>query len=191
MMQVAFVGSPVLPVAEPMPRGGQPTSGLLPEYAEGSIAWHPSNKWSLVAAASAGCCIGASARRSSGRRNGAARGPTVATRAVDMPVKEAPVETTIRLTGTELKEEVKQRFADQYVLILHNDPVNKREYVSRCLMQITGLTESKAYQVMMEAHKLGKSLIGMYKFEDAEAYEKQLTAKNLIVTIEPVDNDDA
>eukprot|EP00438_Fugacium_kawagutii_P023731 Skav231420 [mRNA] locus=scaffold330:18720:27633:+ [translate_table: standard] len=92
-----------------------------------------------------------------------------ARRAVDMPVKEPPVTTTVALPGAKVEEETRQKRADEYRLVLYNDPLNKREYVARCLMTICLLKEGDAYQVMMKAHKEGVAVVGTYAFETAEA----------------------
>mmetsp|Transcript_21571 Transcript_21571/g.62488 ORF Transcript_21571/g.62488 Transcript_21571/m.62488 type:complete len:207 (+) Transcript_21571:90-710(+) len=115
---------------------------------------------------------------------------TVARRALELPVKEPPVKTTVAIPGANLKEETKQKRADQYRLLLFNDPLNKREFVARCLMTICLLKEGDSYQVMMKAHKEGVAVIGTYQFETAEAYCEGLKAKGLSVDIIPVDKDE-
>ncbi|CAK9035542.1 unnamed protein product [Durusdinium trenchii] len=111
-------------------------------------------------------------------------------RAVDLPVREPPVTTTVALPGAKVEEETKQKRADEYRLVLFNDPLNKREYVARCLMTICLLKEGDAYQVMMKAHKEGVAVVGTYAFETAEAYCESLKAQGLSVDIFPVDKDD-
>ncbi|CAK9035844.1 unnamed protein product [Durusdinium trenchii] len=113
-----------------------------------------------------------------------------ARRAVDLPVREPPVTTTVALPGAKVEEETKQKRADEYRLVLFNDPLNKREYVARCLMTICLLKEGDAYQVMMKAHKEGVAVVGTYAFETAEAYCESLKAQGLSVDIFPVDKDD-
>eukprot|EP00434_Breviolum_minutum_P042134 symbB.v1.2.037489.t1/scaffold5553.1/size25922/4 len=109
-----------------------------------------------------------------------------ARRAVDMPVKEPPVTTTVAIPGAKVEEETRQKRADEYRLVLYNDPLNKRE----CLMTICLLKEGDAYQVMMKAHKEGVAVVGTYAFETAEAYCEGLKAQGLSVDIIPVDKDD-
>jgi len=108
---------------------------------------------------------------------------------VDLPVREAPVETTIAIPGAKVEEDAKQKKADQYRLLLFNDPLNKREFVARCLMTICLLKESDAFQVMMKAHKEGVAIIGTYAFETAEAYCEGLRTKGLTVDIIPLESD--
>ncbi|CAJ1447578.1 unnamed protein product [Effrenium voratum] len=111
-------------------------------------------------------------------------------RAVDMPVKEAPVTTTVSLPGAKVEEETREKRADEYRLVLFNDPLNKREYVARCLMTTCLLKEGDAYQVMMKAHREGMAVIGTYSFETAEAYCEGLKSQGLSVDIIPVDKDE-
>eukprot|EP00439_Symbiodinium_sp_Y106_P086829 s2122_g36.t1 len=117
-------------------------------------------------------------------------GRRTARRAVDMPVKEPPVTTTVAIPGAKVEEETKQKRADEYRLVLYNDPLNKREFVARCLMTICLLKEGDAYQVMMKAHKEGVAVVGTYSFETAEAYCDGLKSQGLSVDIFPVDKDE-
>mmetsp|Transcript_36778 Transcript_36778/g.83206 ORF Transcript_36778/g.83206 Transcript_36778/m.83206 type:complete len:195 (-) Transcript_36778:165-749(-) len=142
--------------------------------------------WLALAAGAAGARRWHKFSSSSGRRSTATR-----RRAVELPVKEAPVETTVAIPGAKVSEESKQKRADQYRLLLFNDPLNKREFVARCLITIALLKESDAYQVMMKAHTEGVAVVGTYQFETAEAYCEGLKAKGLAVDIIPVDGDDA
>jgi hypothetical protein len=85
-------------------------------------------------------------------------------RAVDMPVKEPPVTTTVAIPGAKVEEvtwiwrlcgdlcafgfpstahscmysfqETRQKRADEYRLVLYNDPLNKREYVARRILLV-------------------------------------------------------
>lgn len=107
-----------------------------------------------------------------------------------MPVKEPPVTTTVAIPGAKVEEETKQKRADEYRLVLYNDPLNKREFVARCLMTICLLKEGDAYQVMMKAHKEGVAVVGTYSFETAEAYCDGLKSQGLSVDIFPVDKDE-
>eukprot|EP00425_Heterocapsa_triquetra_P039295 CAMPEP_0195084442 /NCGR_PEP_ID=MMETSP0448-20130528/25124_1 /TAXON_ID=66468 /ORGANISM="Heterocapsa triquestra, Strain CCMP 448" /LENGTH=173 /DNA_ID=CAMNT_0040117753 /DNA_START=1 /DNA_END=522 /DNA_ORIENTATION=+ len=125
------------------------------------------------------------------RRRPGGRAAGVARCAVDLPVRESEVKTTVAIPGAAVEEETRQKRADEYRLLLFNDPLNKREFVARCLMTICLLKEGDAYQVMMKAHKEGVAVVGTYKFETAEAYCEGCKAQGLSVDIIPVDGDDA
>ena len=72
---------------------------------------------------------------------------------------------------------------------LYNDPMNKREFVARCLSEICGIDDGAAFQIMMTAHKAGRSVIGNYSFEMAEFYFKALVGEGLTVDMIPLDDD--
>ena len=52
--------------------------------------------------------------------------------------------------------------------------MNKREFVARCLMEVCGLDDGMAFNVMMRAHQNGVSVIGNYHHEMAELYKVRL-----------------
>jgi ATP-dependent Clp protease adapter protein ClpS len=72
---------------------------------------------------------------------------------------------------------------------LYNDPMNKREFVARCLTEICGLSDGAAYDTMMQAHLNGRSVIGRYIYERAEMYYVSLQEHGLFVDMIPVDED--
>lgn len=71
---------------------------------------------------------------------------------------------------------------------LYNDPMNKREFVARCLSEICGLSDGAAYDTMMQAHLNGRAVIGRYIYERAEMYYVSLQDHGLSVDMVPVDN---
>jgi ATP-dependent Clp protease adapter protein ClpS len=72
---------------------------------------------------------------------------------------------------------------------LFNDPMNKREFVAMCLSKIVGLSDGQAYQVMMQAHKNGVSVVGRFDFERAELYRNSLVENGLVCDMIPVEDD--
>eukprot|EP00929_Paragymnodinium_shiwhaense_P055693 TRINITY_DN27895_c0_g2_i1.p1 TRINITY_DN27895_c0_g2~~TRINITY_DN27895_c0_g2_i1.p1 ORF type:complete len:209 (-),score=54.54 TRINITY_DN27895_c0_g2_i1:394-1020(-) len=137
-----------------------------------------------------GCGAAAVCWQRHSRRTAASRHDRVRRRVVELPTKEPEIKTTVAIPGAKIEEEEKIKRADEYRLLLFNDPMNKREYVSRCLMTITLLKESDSYHVMMKAHTEGVAVVGTYPFETAEAYCVALRAKGLTVDIIPKDGDD-
>eukprot|EP00930_Biecheleria_cincta_P040647 TRINITY_DN27847_c0_g1_i1.p1 TRINITY_DN27847_c0_g1~~TRINITY_DN27847_c0_g1_i1.p1 ORF type:complete len:187 (-),score=29.50 TRINITY_DN27847_c0_g1_i1:94-654(-) len=132
----------------------------------------------------ASCTAALGLRSLSSRRWGHSR---TFRRAVDLPVREPEIKTTVAIPGAVVKEETRQKRADEYRLLLFNDPLNKREFVARQLMTICLLKEGDAFEVMMKAHREGVAVVGTYSFETAEAYCEALTAQGLQVDIIPVD----
>jgi ATP-dependent Clp protease adapter protein ClpS len=75
-----------------------------------------------------------------------------------------------------------------WLVRLYNDPMNKREFVSRCLTEICGLGDGQAYSVMMQAHQIGIAVIGNYPRELAEMYKVKLSGEGLFVDMVPADD---
>jgi len=69
-------------------------------------------------------------------------------------------------------------------VIVHDDPVNLMGYVTLILMKIFGYDEKKAAVLMMQVHKLGKSIVWTGQREKAEFYVQQLQAHQLKTTLE-------
>ncbi len=69
-------------------------------------------------------------------------------------------------------------------VIVHDDPVNLMGYVTLILMKIFGYDEKKAVILMMQVHKLGKSIVWTGEREKAEFYVQQLQAFQLKTTLE-------
>lgn len=64
-----------------------------------------------------------------------------------------------------------QNEKQQHIFI---QPMNKREFVARCLMEVCGLDDGMAFSIMMKAHQFGISVIGNYHMEQAELYKVRL-----------------
>ena len=77
-----------------------------------------------------------------------------------------------------------------WLVRLYNDPMNKREFVARCLMEICGLCDDEAYNIMMKAHQLGISVIGNYHREMAEMYTSSLSEEGLFIDMVPADDEE-
>ena len=116
-----------------------------------------------------------------------AGGPAV----LEPPTKE---ETKKEIVEEIVKDEKKESAAADHkrggwAVRLFNDPFNKREFVSMVLCQICGLSDGQAYQVMMQAHKNGVSVVGRYDLERAELYKTALVENGLVSDMIPVDDD--
>ena len=77
-----------------------------------------------------------------------------------------------------------------WLVRLYNDPMNKREFVARCLMEICSLDDGEAYNVMMKAHQLGIAVIGNYHREMAELYKMRLSEEGLFIDMIPADDEE-
>jgi ATP-dependent Clp protease adaptor protein ClpS len=69
-------------------------------------------------------------------------------------------------------------------VVVHDDPVNLMGYVTYVLMKIFGYDENKASILMMQVHKLGRSIVWSGQREKAEFYVQQLQAHQLKTTLE-------
>lgn len=67
--------------------------------------------------------------------------------------------------------------------------MNKREFVAMCLSKIVGLSDGQAYQVMMQAHQNGVSVVGRFDYERAELYKVALVEHGLVCDMIPVEDD--
>ena len=72
-------------------------------------------------------------------------------------------------------------------LRLYNDTVNYQEWIALCLVRIAGATELHAYRTMMQAHRDGQALIGIYPMEQAEHYKDALREQGLNVKLHSSD----
>jgi ATP-dependent Clp protease adaptor protein ClpS len=69
-------------------------------------------------------------------------------------------------------------------VIVHDDPVNLMGYVTYVLMKIFGYDEKKSAILMMQVHKLGRSIVWTGQREKAEFYVAQLQAHQLKTSME-------
>ena len=80
-----------------------------------------------------------------------------------------------------LADEMEAYFAsDDYLVILYNDPFNKRQYVSGVLQEIFSWDDMQADAVMLQAHQNGYAVAVETSKEKAETYVRKLLEKGLI-----------
>lgn len=73
-----------------------------------------------------------------------------------------------------------------YRVLLHNDNMNRREYVVQALIKVVdGMTMEDAIQVMQEAHQNNIALVTITSQETAEEYVTGLRRNGLTSTLEP------
>lgn len=90
------------------------------------------------------------------------------------------------VTVLEHQEQQTRKRQPLYRVLLHNDPVNTRDYVVATLRTVVPqLSEQDAVTVMLEAHNMGVGLVIVCDQEPAEFYSEQLKGKGLTSTIEP------
>ena len=86
-------------------------------------------------------------------------------------------------------KERKRVGSEAWEVRIYNDGMNTREFVARCLVQITQLSEITAYQTMMLAHQNGVAVVGRYIYEIAEMYHGELKKNGIVCDLVPVDEE--
>lgn len=77
----------------------------------------------------------------------------------------------------------------QYKVILHDDPINRREYVVRVLVKVVDdLSLDEAVSIMQTAHESGSAVVCTVAQELAEEYCEGLRENGLTSTVEPADS---
>ncbi|KAL7530712.1 hypothetical protein ACHAXR_005082 [Thalassiosira sp. AJA248-18] len=118
------------------------------------------------------------------------------------PAYRSPSTTQTYMAGVAAPEKTeKKQAADEsdtedeaakdrgWLVRLYNDPYNKREFVARCLMEVCGLDDGMAFNVMMKAHQIGIGVIGNYPQELAELYKGRLSGEGLLIDMVPADDE--
>lgn len=83
----------------------------------------------------------------------------------------APVKEKVLKKKVTVSPERQTKQPNQYRLYIYNDPFNRRERVIDVLLKICqGLTFSRAYSAMQEAHVNGRGLVLVVYQEIAEHY---------------------
>ena len=75
-----------------------------------------------------------------------------------MAAPEAPAKRDVKKDTDEFDSDAEQEKERGWLVRLFNDPMNKREFVARCLMEVCGLGDGQAYSVMMAAHQTGEQI---------------------------------
>lgn len=109
--------------------------------------------------------------------------PKVQPPKVDIPKKETKSPNNpdiIFKQNIDIEKEFEEYIdEDTYLVILYNDPVNKRNYVASVLMDVFTWDEALASSVMLEAHNNGFAVTGEYNKETAFDYVKKLVDRGL------------
>ncbi|KAM7270159.1 hypothetical protein ACFE04_029373 [Oxalis oulophora] len=101
---------------------------------------------------------------------------------LDRPV----IEKTTPGRESEFDLRKSRKISPPYRVMLHNDNLNKREYVVQVLMKvIPGMTLDNAVNIMQEAHHNGLAVVIICAQADAEEHCTQLRGNGLLSSIEP------
>ncbi len=69
-------------------------------------------------------------------------------------------------------------------VVVHNDPINKTNYVTMVFQKVFGYPKEKAEVHMLEVHYKGRSVVWTGERERAELYVQQLHGFQLLATME-------
>ena len=94
--------------------------------------------------------------------------------------------TTLLMSDSDTLTETREATALDvpWNVIVHDDPVYLMAYVTYVLKKIFGYDEKKATALMLEVHKLGRSVVWSGEREKAEFHVQQLQAHQLKTSLE-------
>mmetsp|Transcript_65873 Transcript_65873/g.157171 ORF Transcript_65873/g.157171 Transcript_65873/m.157171 type:complete len:165 (-) Transcript_65873:86-580(-) len=72
-------------------------------------------------------------------------------------------------------------------VLLFNDPVNTREFVSEALQEIFGHSRSESYSIMQTAHTTGFAVCNTCDKQEADGQAAQMGEKNLMSSVVEAD----
>jgi ATP-dependent Clp protease adaptor protein ClpS len=78
------------------------------------------------------------------------------------------------LPETDTDTESQTRRQPPYAVILHNDDLNGMDFVIAVLRQVFGYTVPKCFELMLEAHHKGRSVVWVGALEVAELKADQI-----------------
>lgn len=94
---------------------------------------------------------------------------------------------TAEQTDTEARTKV--QLAPPWNVIVHDDPVTLMSYVTSVFMDVFAYPQPKARRLMLEVHKIGRSVVWTGARERAELYVSKLQGYHLLATLEPGEAD--
>ena len=97
-----------------------------------------------------------------------------------------PTRPRFALADPEIEqEEATDTAADlPWNVVVHNDPINKTNYVTMVFQKVFGYARKKAEIHMLEVHQKGRSIVWSGVRERAELYVQQLHGYQLLATLE-------
>jgi ATP-dependent Clp protease adaptor protein ClpS len=94
-------------------------------------------------------------------------------------------------TGTKTRTHLRLSPPVQWKVILHNDDFTTQDFVVWILQSVFRKPEPEAVRIMLEVHRKGKGLAGIYPFDIADTKASQVKAMAeakefpLLCTLEP------
>ena len=87
-------------------------------------------------------------------------------------------------TFTEEETRTEEAVDAPWQVVVHDDPVNQMNYVTRVFEKVFGYPRARAERHMLEVHQKGRSILWSGLREPAEAYVEKLHGHLLLATIE-------
>lgn len=90
------------------------------------------------------------------------------------------------------KGEVRTREPRRYRVVFHNDDFTSMDFVIMVLKEVFYKSDSDAYSIMMDVHKRGRGIVGIYPYDLAATKRERAVEMAredgfpLKITIEPV-----
>lgn len=90
------------------------------------------------------------------------------------------------------KGEVRTREPRRYRVVFHNDDFTTMDFVIMVLKEVFYKSDSDAYSIMMDVHKRGRGIVGIYPYDLAATKRERAVEMAredgfpLKITIEPV-----
>jgi len=78
------------------------------------------------------------------------------------------------LPDTDTENETKTRRQPPYAVILHNDDINTMDFVIEVLRKVFGYPVEKCFELTLEAHEKGRSVVWLGALEIAELKADQI-----------------
>jgi ATP-dependent Clp protease adaptor protein ClpS len=85
---------------------------------------------------------------------------------------------------TEEETKTEEALDAPWNVIVHNDPINLMDYVTKVFMRLFGFSREKAEVHMLEVHQKGRSIVWTGGREKAEFFVQQLHTYLLMATME-------
>jgi ATP-dependent Clp protease adaptor protein ClpS len=70
-------------------------------------------------------------------------------------------------TGTGVAQKPRLQEPRQYRVVLHNDDYTTQEFVVRVLMSVFRKPAAEATKIMLDVHKKGRGVVGVYTYDIA------------------------
>ena len=82
------------------------------------------------------------------------------------------------------REREREHVSPPWQVVVHDDPVNLMSWVTLVFQRVFGYPREHAERLMLEVHRLGRSIVWTGEYERAEGYVRELHGCQLLATLE-------